>query len=197
MVIVVDGNKRVDIKHIYYIQAEQGPILIGVSRAPKALMASLQIANYQTLNLLASRPGEEADLRATRDMLAPHNIRGDWFSPSPEVLEHADGRAVVAAGDGARPHKGGPRLTEAEVLDAFRLCHDSPMTQYTIGLRYGISTVSVGKIARGAVYKHLFRVTPVEGMVNGVPLTAGDFYVSENRTEAPRYRMTPGKRGVR
>lgn len=98
-------------------------------------------------------------------------------------------------------------MTQAQVVEVFTLAHGSSQAYAIVGEKYGISGLAVGKIARGQVYPALFRrddVTEDEPMVDGVYLQnqrrarKGDYYISLRVPDsAPRYRLTPGKRGVK
>ena len=199
MVITLEDGQAVDKQHIYFICAMSGPILVGISRDPKATLAAYEIMHHETLELMASRKGDRAELQSIRVELAHHHIRSDWFAPSPEVLEYVAGRRP---GTGPRGGVLGRKLSEREVLEVFRLAHDSPHGYAAIGARYGVGVVSVSRIARGHVYKHLFKreAAPEEPVQAGLTAAAlADlervFYISEDRHGAPRYRLVEGKRG--
>ena len=195
----VDGI-NVDKVHLYFIQAGNGPILLGLSMLPSSTALSIQKDHYDEIKVYTSRPGDLADLNAARAFLAPHLIRGAWYAPSPEVMAYADG--VVPAG--LAPKLGGRKLTKEQAIEVFRLAHTTSQTYAAIGNKFGVTPISVGRIARGHVYPALFwrvgvgpdDMTRPDGVAMP-PVCKDDFYVSEARPDAPRYRMTPGKRGTK
>lgn len=80
---------------VYFIQAgDSGPIKIGSSNSPTTRLSELQIGSALDLRLLRQLPGTADDERALHARFAAHRIRGEWFEPSPEVLEE------VSRGDG-------------------------------------------------------------------------------------------------
>lgn len=84
---------------IYFIQAgRDGPIKIGITNSsPFARMATLQIAHYEELQLLASRTGTSGLEAKLHRRLEGSCIRGEWFMPTEDVLAAVDEARVEAA----------------------------------------------------------------------------------------------------
>lgn len=190
-----------DLEHIYFIQAAKGPIYVDCSQDPERSLFALQSTSYEELRLLSHRACSAKDTRAIRAGLALHHIRNGWYAPSPDVWSFVNGEQIDPL---PRVPQGGRKLTQQEAVQVFRLCHESGMAYRVIGARYGISSVSVGQIARGAVYRGLFKReaippgTRLPGAGRGAPLTReGDYYVSEMPAESPKYFVGHKRRGAK
>ncbi len=87
---------------VYFIQAgDHGPIKIGYSSDPFRRLANLQSGHYEPLTLLGfCSGGAETEARLHAD-LAPYCMNGEWFLPSPEVLDVIEIQAapLLAAAD--------------------------------------------------------------------------------------------------
>lgn len=187
-------DKYIDITEIYFIQAGDGPIFIGCSKSKEQAIIHMQPFCWTDLRCIESREGNGDLLASIHTALSGHRIRGQWFAPSPEVLAVARGDIHVA-----ETHAGGRRLTEAKALEVFRMVHETGLSYRTIGEFHGITRLSVGKIARGQAYPHLFKredVPPGGWRMNGAlrVSTDGEYLISENRLGTPKYRITEGKR---
>lgn len=190
MVITVIKDQVIDIEHICFIRAGDGPIYITHSREPRGVVLHMQAAHWEPLNLLSHRPGGREDVLKTAAALEVHHIRNGWFAPSPEVLDHVAGVGVMAA---EVPRRGGRRLSPALALEIFRMCHETSTAYRDIGRRFGVGTLSVGKVARAEVYAGPRGVLRRED----APGEPGVYYVREARDSAPRYRMYHGRRGTK
>lgn len=65
---------------VYVIQAESGPIKVGVAKDPEARLRAHQTSNFEELTLLHVLPGshrQEADLHRR---LKGARVRGEWFA---------------------------------------------------------------------------------------------------------------------
>ena len=124
--------------------------------------------------------------------LRVHHIRNGWHAPSPEVLDAVEGRLPT----GPAPRTGGRKLTDAETLEVFRMAHGMSISYAVIGARFDVSAITVGKIARGQTRPRLFWREAADAMP-GYPGSETDFYISEAREGAPKYRMRDGKRGTK
>lgn len=81
---------------VYFIQdTSSGAIKIGVSRNPAARLSALQTAHHSELRLLGVMDGMEQEERMLHQQF--RCIRGEWFSPSQELLTFIDERSVSLA----------------------------------------------------------------------------------------------------
>jgi hypothetical protein len=71
---------------VYFIQAGDGPIKIGVATNPKRRLAVLQTANPHPLKLLATKAGGAWREIEYHSRFAAHRLQGEWFSPHPDIL---------------------------------------------------------------------------------------------------------------
>ena len=72
---------------IYFIQVgDDGPIKIGYASRVSTRIGALQVSNPAPLRLLASTRGELDDEARVHRKFAEHRLRGEWFSPVPEIL---------------------------------------------------------------------------------------------------------------
>lgn len=84
---------------LYAIQASvDGPIKLGSARDPEQRLVALQIAQHDTLRLIATWEGTSRDEAALHHRFAALRIRGEWFQPAPELL-----RAIASYGLHDRP----------------------------------------------------------------------------------------------
>jgi hypothetical protein len=192
MVITTIHNTIRDLPHVYFIQRDKGPILIGMSHAPASTIISLQYYHPENLFLLSHRPAAVGEVATIKAHLRAHHIRNGWHAPSPEVLDAAAGRVPT----GPAPRTGGRKLSEADTLEVFRMAHGMSLNHAVIGARFGVSAITVGRIGRGLTRPHLFRREAAPALP-GVPGSAEDFYISEAREGAVKYRMREGKRGAK
>lgn len=81
---------------IYFIQqGEDGPVKIGYSATMVGVerrRSAMQTAHCVELRLLGVVPGDREDETLLHEFLREWRIRGEWFSPSSEVLETATSR---------------------------------------------------------------------------------------------------------
>lgn len=73
---------------VYFIQAADGAIKIGSSHNPTARMAALQGAHGSPLKMLATEPGGRARELQLHAVFRDFRRSGEWFSPSPEILDY-------------------------------------------------------------------------------------------------------------
>ncbi|HYF53527.1 MAG TPA: GIY-YIG nuclease family protein [Salinarimonas sp.] len=75
---------------IYAVQmGDGGPIKIGFSESAETLpkrLRALQTGCPHPIRVLATMPGRVPDERDAHQALAAHRLKGEWFSPAPEVL---------------------------------------------------------------------------------------------------------------
>lgn len=72
---------------IYFIQANLGPIKIGVTGNLKARIASMNIDNHCDLTVLASVAGDQPTEQMIHRALFRHKSKGEWFKPHAPVFE--------------------------------------------------------------------------------------------------------------
>ncbi len=72
-------------KCLYAIQAESGPIKLGISVHPQSRLSQLQTASHEPLALIATTRGTEADEAALHSLFAESRLRGEWFADSPHL----------------------------------------------------------------------------------------------------------------
>lgn len=90
---------------VYFIQVGgSGPIKIGTATDLAQRIATLQTGSPDPFVLLGSIPGDARTEGALHRALAHHRHRGEWFKPTPEVLE-----AIQNALKGILPRDGGHR----------------------------------------------------------------------------------------
>lgn len=76
------------VKSVYFLQVGvDGPIKIGFTADVESRVATLQTASPFPLRLLGRVPGDEERERAIHLEFAHLRLRGEWFSPAPELLE--------------------------------------------------------------------------------------------------------------
>lgn len=75
---------------VYFVQrGDGGPIKIGFSCIPSVRISQLQVGCAEKLIVLACVRGNVKLEGALHDKLADHALRGEWFTPHPEVLNAA------------------------------------------------------------------------------------------------------------
>jgi hypothetical protein len=84
---------------IYFIQAESGPIKIGYADDIYKRLNAMQSCVWENLSILSWFWGSPTDEQRLHAQYAHLNIRGEWFRPDQELLDH------IAALDAARSGK--------------------------------------------------------------------------------------------
>jgi hypothetical protein len=73
---------------VYFIQSDAGPIKIGHSDVgARSRLSQLQTSSPIGLKLLKVLPGTIKLERELHRKFAQYRLRGEWFQPSPELLE--------------------------------------------------------------------------------------------------------------
>jgi len=72
---------------LYFVQDQRRAIRIGVSGTLRYRLPALQKAHRAPLWLLTAVPGTEAIERSLVRHFGPTQIRGNWFGPTPELLQ--------------------------------------------------------------------------------------------------------------
>ena len=173
MVLTQIGAYVHDKPHVYFIQMlvnvsgrdSTGPVLIGWSMDPKATLVWLQGTTPYSLQLLATRDGDDRDVSALRAALSAHHIARGWYAPSPAVMDYVHGRLRVFENEAdklggagrSRPRPGHRRLTDEQAVEVFNLYHAHRMRASEIAAAYGVSVKTVGLIARGISHADMFR----------------------------------------
>lgn len=85
-----NSTKRLKPCFVYFIQAGDGPIKIGVATDTKRRLAMLQCGNHEPLTLLAATPGGANVEAALHYRFREHRQRGEWFAPHPDLLTEID-----------------------------------------------------------------------------------------------------------
>lgn len=79
-------------QRVYFIQSgDCGPIKIGIAEDAKTRMRQMQTGCPDPLRLLGTLPGGAGREAALHRHLSAHRVRGEWFSPTAEVLAFVPG----------------------------------------------------------------------------------------------------------
>lgn len=70
---------------VYFIQSDGGEIKIGITNDISKRMGTLSVAHAKPLTLLATTTGGAVQEKAYHRMFKIHRLRGEWFSPAPEI----------------------------------------------------------------------------------------------------------------
>lgn len=85
----------------YFVQRGRGgPIKIGISSHIESRLRALATGSAEPLVLLGVIDGDHE--RTMHEQLAEHRLEGEWFSPSPEVLEVASRARLPVLGPAHR-----------------------------------------------------------------------------------------------
>jgi len=85
-------SPRAEPDWIYFVQqGRDGPIKIGVASDVAARINQLQTGSAEPLRLLSVRPGSRVVERQLHERFTGHRIRGEWFSPSDELMDYIGG----------------------------------------------------------------------------------------------------------
>jgi hypothetical protein len=88
--------------YIYAIQAGgTGPVKIGLTNSPRARLKTLQTASPWPLKGIALWCGAAFEEKLLHEMFAESRLEGEWFQPSPELL---DTLAFLGAGEACEWH---------------------------------------------------------------------------------------------
>lgn len=81
---------------IYVIRAgDIGPVKIGHAVYPEKRLKQLQTANHEKLWLVKVVPGDRLFEAKIHVDLAGFRIGGEWFKPTPEVIEYVENMALA------------------------------------------------------------------------------------------------------
>lgn len=124
---------------IYFIRCKAtGLVKIGLSGNPRSRLSKMQSDSPGELEVLGIEPGGLERERALHNRFADHRIRGEWFSPTAEILAHARTLAPVVAPRKARLSMVGTDLND-DTLAAALGC----VRSYTAQMRLGMKPVSL------------------------------------------------------
>jgi hypothetical protein len=77
---------------VYFIRVgEDGPIKIGIASDPRQRRSSMQSGNPEPLIILKTVRGNGHHEKQLHAKFAHLKIRGEWFSPAPELLNYIAG----------------------------------------------------------------------------------------------------------
>lgn len=80
--------KAIDVRSVYFIQASNGYIKIGVAESPAHRLRTLRGMSPLPLRLILVLPGRGADGESElHGRFAEHRAHGEWFRPAPELLD--------------------------------------------------------------------------------------------------------------
>ncbi len=72
---------------VYFIQSgDSGPIKIGVSVSVDTRLKNIQVYHPLPLRVIGLIEGTVKKEHEVHTLFAKHRLRGEWFSPSPEIL---------------------------------------------------------------------------------------------------------------
>ena len=72
---------------VYFIQSADGHVKIGWAKSPSSRLREIQVGSPHRLRLVAVMRGGRQVEAALHSMLAEFRTLGEWFAPSPKVLE--------------------------------------------------------------------------------------------------------------
>lgn len=73
-------------QYIYFVQAPDGQIKIGISSDPQNRIMILQVSHHGKLRQLAITEGNDQAEKAYHRRFEAHRLKGEWFWPHPEIL---------------------------------------------------------------------------------------------------------------
>jgi len=80
-------ERGLDERPVYFVQASNGLVKIGVSGSPENRLRTLQTMSPVPLRLLLVLQGGGAHREAElHEQFAEHRSHGEWFRPAPELL---------------------------------------------------------------------------------------------------------------
>ena len=83
--------KAINRRRVYFIQeGESGPIKIGVANDTAKRLATLQTGNSSELRLIGDVMGGSILEAKLHTKFEKHHVRGEWFSPHPDILAEID-----------------------------------------------------------------------------------------------------------
>lgn len=80
---------------VYFVRAADGRIKIGVTRNLRRRLAQLQMFSAAPLELMGSIAGGYAVEGSVHRLFAESAVGGEWFAPSPRLLEFIDENAAA------------------------------------------------------------------------------------------------------
>ena len=92
---LVDGYEPAPKHWTYFAQAGRGPIKIGETDDVEGRIRALQTANPEELSLLGRIPCELHSEKSLHERFKHLRLRGEWFTPAPELLEFIEQVAHV------------------------------------------------------------------------------------------------------
>lgn len=92
---------------IYAIRFESnGPVKIGYTSDFRRRLSQYQVGSPAAIQTVALFDGDRTVEAAIHERLSAHRLRGEWFSPAPEVLDHLAAQTPVTP---TRKNRGAPK----------------------------------------------------------------------------------------
>ena len=88
---------------VYVVRSEpSGNLKIGITADPKLRLSQMQVGAWETLALVLTIPGDPESEQSLHRRFRKHRIQGEWFRPSPEVLEWIEEVGTYGHGEASR-----------------------------------------------------------------------------------------------
>jgi hypothetical protein len=86
--LILDGGDSSRCTRLYVVRdKESGAVKIGVSQNARKRASELQVASPRPLALVVDVPAPKGFEKFLHALLAADRLKGEWFNPSPRVLE--------------------------------------------------------------------------------------------------------------
>jgi hypothetical protein len=159
-------------KRVYFLRpvGQLGPIKIGCSKLPELRLETLTTWSPMRLEMVCSVPGSHKDERTLHGMFRKHQVHGEWFGASkellalidhcsfhrelpelPEVIAFPRTRHVGHRGRAAGKKESGELSPDKlEIARTMRGQYESGMTAAVIAAEHGVTTPTAYKFIRAA-----------------------------------------------
>lgn len=102
---------------VYFVQpVNGGPVKIGCSKMPRARLSSLMAWSPFKLRLLATAPGDYVSEGQLHRRFEADRLHGEWFRPSPDLMELIDRVAATGRVDGLLMNEGSAEWCPGSVV---------------------------------------------------------------------------------
>jgi hypothetical protein len=153
--------------HVYVIEAEGGPVKIGIARDPHQRLATLRTAAPLPLRIAHIEAVEEKSAahieKQAHRALAPHRLHGEWFATTATIARDAIQQAREATEsqlDCVSPPPLAERLEPGEIM--------SPGVCRLVRQRLGLPLSDLASMAH-------MHATTLKGFENGTRTTHNNF----------------------